>query len=83
MRSLAGVMRDLDILFNNVQLRALLMHHVRDISEQLVQLSHALLDVADLGFALDDEGFLEVDLVLVGEAKLFLLLLLVSAKVAA
>ena len=54
MRPLTCVMRSLDILFNDVQLRALLMHHVRDISEQLVQLSHALLDVADFGFALDD-----------------------------
>lgn len=76
-------MRNLDIFFNNVQLRTLLMHHVRDISEQLVQFPHALFDVADLGFALDDEGFLEVDFVLVGEAELFLLLLLVGAKVAA
>jgi hypothetical protein len=40
------------------------MHHVRNIAEQLIELADRLLDVADLGFALDDERFLEVDFVL-------------------
>jgi len=37
---------------------------MRNISEQLIQLANRLLNVADLGLALDDERFLEVDLVL-------------------
>jgi hypothetical protein len=35
-----------------------------NISEQLIQLANRLLNVANLGLALDDERFLEVDLVL-------------------
>jgi len=45
---------------------------MRDIPEQFVQLADALLDVTDLGLALDDQGVLEVDLVLRGEAELLL-----------
>lgn len=52
------------------------MHHMRYIPEQLVQLAHRLLDIPDLGLALDDEGFLKVDLALVGENGLLLLELL-------
>lgn len=48
---------------------------MRDVPEQLVQLAHALLDVADLGLALDDQRVLEVDLVLRGQAELVLRLL--------
>jgi hypothetical protein len=57
------------------------MYHVRHISKQFIEFANTLLDVADLGFALDDEGFLEVDFVLVGEAELLLLLLLLGAEV--
>lgn len=49
---------------------------MRNVSEQFIQLADRLLDVADLGLALDYEGFLEVDVVLGGEAELLLLLLL-------
>jgi hypothetical protein len=45
---------------------------MRDIPEQFVQLADALLDISDLGLALDDQGVLEVDLVLRGEAELLL-----------
>lgn len=58
-------MRDFDVLFDNVKLRALLVYHVRHIAEQLVEFAHRLLDVADLGLALDDEGFLEINVFLV------------------
>jgi hypothetical protein len=75
------VVRNLDVLFDNVELRSLLMHHMRHIAEQLVQLAHALLDIPDLGLALDDHVLLEVDFFLVRQPQLFLLLLL--AKVAA
>lgn len=46
---------------------------MRDVAEQLVELADALLDVADLRLPLDDQGFLEINLVLVGEAGLLLL----------
>jgi hypothetical protein len=46
---------------DDVQTLALLMHHMRHIPEQLVQLSHRLLDVAYLRFSLDDQGLVEVD----------------------
>jgi len=57
---------------NRIELLALLAHDMRDIPEQFVQLADALLDVTDLGLALDDQGVLEVDLVLRGEAELLL-----------
>jgi hypothetical protein len=81
MRALTRIMRRLHILLDYIQLRSLLMYHVRHISKQFIEFANTLLDVTDLGFALDDEGFLEVDFVLVGEAELFLLLLLLGAKV--
>jgi hypothetical protein len=59
------IVRRLDILLNDIKLRSLLMHHMRDITEQLIELADRLLDVADLRFALDDHGLLKVDLVLV------------------
>ena len=65
----------LDILADYVQLLALLVHHVRHVPEELVQLSHALLNVSDLALALNDQALLEVDLVLRSEAQLFLFLL--------
>lgn len=70
------VVRDFNVFLNDVELGALLVDHVRDVAEQLVELADRLLDIADLRLALDDEGFLEVDLVLVSEAELLLLLLL-------
>lgn len=72
----------LDILADNVKLTALLVNDVRDITEQLVQLPNALLDVADLGFPLDDKRFLEVYLALVCQAGLLLQLLLLELKLA-
>jgi TRAP-type mannitol/chloroaromatic compound transport system permease large subunit len=69
-------MRDFHVLLDDIELSTLLMHHVRHIAEQLVQLTDRLLDVADLGLALDDELFLEVDVVLVRQTELLLLLLL-------
>lgn len=66
----------LHILRNDIQLLSLLMHHVRHVPEQLVQLAHRLLDVPDLRLALDDQRLLEVDFVLRREAQLLLLLLL-------
>lgn len=77
MRALRRIVRDLNILLDDVELCSLLMHHMGDITEQLIQLTHGLLDVPDFRFALDDQGFLEVDVVLIGDAELFLLLLLV------
>lgn len=82
MRALRGIVCDLDVLFDNVKLGTLLVYHVCDIAEQLVELADGLLNVADLGFALNDERFLEVDVVLVGQTQLLLLLLLLLAKVA-
>jgi hypothetical protein len=37
---------------------------MRNISEQLIQLADRLFNIANLGLALDDERFLEVNLVL-------------------
>jgi hypothetical protein len=81
MCALRCIVCDLYILLNNIELRALLVHHMRHVAEQLVEFTDRLLDIANLGLALDDEGFLEVDFVLVGEAQLLLLLLV--AEVAA
>jgi hypothetical protein len=75
------VVCNLHVLFDDIELRSLLMHHMRNIAEQLVELAHALLDIPDLGLALDDHVLLKVDLFLVRQPQLFLLLLL--AKVAA
>lgn len=47
---------------------------MRHVAEQLVELPNRLLNIAYLRLALDDEGFLEVDLVLRGETELLLLL---------
>lgn len=69
----------LHIPFNSVELRALLVDHVRDIAEQFVELADGLLDVANLGLSLDDQLLLEVDIVLRCQAQLLLLLLLAEA----
>ena len=70
------------IHLDRVQHGALLVHNVRHVPEQLVQLPDALLDVPNLAFSLDDERFLEVDFVLRCKAQLvlflYLLLLLVG-----
>ena len=65
-----------NIVGDNVELTALVVDHMSDIPEQLVEFADGLFDVTNLGLALDDQGFLEVDIGLVGQAKLFLLLLL-------
>lgn len=65
-----------DIIADNVELTALVVNHMSDISEQLVELAHRLLDVTDLGLTLNDQRLLEVDLRLICQAQLFLLLLL-------
>jgi hypothetical protein len=76
MCALRRIVRDFDVLLNNIQLRALFMHHVCHIAKQLVQFANTLLDVAYLRLALDDERLLEVDFILVCQPQLFLLLLL-------
>lgn len=80
-RTLRIVPHALHILTDNIQLLPLLVHHVRHIPEQLVEFADGLLDVADFGFALDDEGFLEVDFGLRGQAELVLFLLLLALLV--
>ena len=67
-RSVRVIPRVLHIHTDDIQLFPLLVHHVADIAEELVQLADALLDIPDLGFPLDDELFLEVDFVLGSEA---------------
>lgn len=54
----------LDIVGNRRQLLALLVHNLRNLTEQHVEIPYALLNVSDLLLAFDDQGFLEVDLVL-------------------
>lgn len=51
----------LHIHINGIDHIPLLAHDGRDIAEQLVEFGDAGLDVADLGFALDDQVFLEGD----------------------
>lgn len=67
-----------DIIANDVELTTLVVDHMSDISEQFVELAHGLLDITNLGFALDDQRFLEVDLRLICQTQLFLLLLLLQ-----
>lgn len=61
---MSGITRYSDILLDAVKLCPLLVYHMRYISEQLVELANRLLNIADLGLALDNKGFLEVHLVL-------------------
>lgn len=61
---------------DRIQLRALLVHNMRHVAEQLVQLADTGLDIPDLSLSLDDQRFLKIDLVLRSEVELFLLLLL-------
>ena len=65
-----------DIGIDDVERRALLMDHVRDISEQLIELPDGLLDVSNLRLAFDDQAFLEIHFRLICEVWLILDLLL-------
>lgn len=60
----------LDIFADDIQLPSLFRNDVRNISEELVQLSDALFNVPDLCLTLDDQGLLEVHLTLVGHTVL-------------
>lgn len=70
------VVRHLYVFLDDVELGTLFVDHMCNVAEQLVELANRLLYVADLRLALDDERFLKVDLVLIGEAELLLFLLL-------
>lgn len=63
----------LDILADGIHLGTLLVDDMPNISEQLVQFANALLDVADLGLAFDDQRLLEVHLSLVRKTRPLLL----------
>jgi hypothetical protein len=72
---LSGILHRIgDVVLNMIKLVALLAHNVRHVPEELVELADALLNVPDLVLALNDERLLEVDLVLVRKAQLFLIL---------
>ena len=43
----------LHVVGDDVELLALLVHHVGHVAKELVELTYALLDVADLGLAFD------------------------------
>lgn len=64
------------VLRNNVQILTLLVYHMCHVTEQFVEFADALLNIANLRFALDDQRFLKVDIVLVRKAGLLLLQLL-------
>lgn len=64
LRALRGITRDVDVLLDAVELYALLVDHMGNISEQFIELANGLFDIADFGLALDDERLLEVDLIL-------------------
>jgi hypothetical protein len=66
----------LHIFTNQIELATLLADDMRHVAEQLIQLAHALLDISNLGFALDDERVLEIDFFLRGQARLLFLQLL-------
>lgn len=72
----------LDVLADDVKLATLLMNDMCDVTEQLVQFTNALLDVADLCFPFDDKTFLEIHLMLVCQARLLLQLLLLKLEFA-
>ena len=54
----------LHVAINRIKLRALLMHNMRNVPEELVQLPNTRLDISDLGLPLDNQRFLEIHLVL-------------------
>lgn len=72
--TLCVISRASDVVGDDIQRLALLVYHVGDISEELVEFADGLLDVADFGFTFDNERFLEVDFGLIGQAELFLFL---------
>lgn len=70
----------LHILSNPTQLLTLLGDDLRNLLEQHVEITHALLDVLDLLLALCDEGVLKVDLVLGGKPQILLQLRLLLLR---
>lgn len=52
---------------NSIKLLPLLTDDLRNLLKQHVQIAHALLDIANLLFSLDNQRVLEVDLVLRGQ----------------
>ena len=76
---LSGVIADIfDIVHNRVERLALLADNVRHLSEQHVQVAHALLNAANLLLALHNQRLLEVDVVLVRDLDEFLTLQLLQ-----
>lgn len=65
------------IVGNGADADVLLVDDLGHLPEQDVEVPDTLLDIADLFFPLDDERFLEVDLVLWGKLRQLVLLLLV------
>jgi len=64
------------VVRNDIKRLALLVNHMRHISEQLVQLANRLLNVANLRLPLNNQSLLEVNLRLLSKARLLLLQLL-------
>ena len=52
------------VAINRIKLRALFMHNMRNVPEELVQLPNASLNVADLGLPLYNQRLLEIYLIL-------------------
>ena len=52
------------VLLDDIELFSLLAHNVRNVPEEFIQFSDALLDVPDLGLSFDDQGFLKINLIL-------------------
>lgn len=63
----------LDILADGVDLGALLVNDMANISEQLIQFANALLYIANLRLAFDDQRLLEVHLALIRKTRPLLL----------
>jgi hypothetical protein len=53
-----------NMVCHQIQRLSLLVHHMRHVAEQLIELRDRLFNVPDLRFTLDDQRFLEVDLIL-------------------
>ena len=64
----------LHVVINGVELSALFVDNVRHVAKELVELADGLFNVADFRLALDDEGVLEIDVVLGRQAEGLLLL---------
>lgn len=54
----------LHVAVDRIKLRALLMHNVRNVPEELVQLPNTRFDIPDLGLPLYNQRLLEIHLVL-------------------